>query len=367
MNHQKINHPKRSVDVAMRKRGAVPCLAAMGVVMALAAGVQGAPPLTLIQTVPLPGIKHFEHFEADPAGNRLFCLGGFEDGTLEVFDLRTTKHIRTVTGLQEGQQMVYRQDVNRLYIVGGGGNRITTEPGKVWIYDGRDYRLIKSLDVPLGPAWCGYDSGTNFIYVNGNGKNVKKPFSTVTVIDSTSGEQVAQFTLDGDTLTDFRFESSNPHMYVGEKNKKVIAVIDRNTQKVIETWPLTLGEGMTHMALDRADHRLFVSCQYGQLVVFDTQTGKELQALPINQYADDLQYDPAGGRLYVGCAGPKGLNHSTVDVIQQIDADHYKSLGQIVTEPGARNMIFVPQISRLFVSVPQHGNADSHILVFKVR
>lgn len=355
------------MNAEMRKREAAPFLAAAGIFMALAAGIQGAPPLKLIQTIPLPGIKHFEHFESDPKGNRLFCLAGVEEGTLEVFDTRTLRHIHTVTGLAEGQQLVYREDVNRLYIVGGGGNAITTQPGKVWIYDGKDYGLIKSLDVPPGVAWYGYDSATKYLYVCGNGRLLHKPDSTVTVIDTTAGEEIDQFKMDDEVLVDFQLETSNPNMYVGEKNSRVVAVVDRNARKVVAKWPVKLGEGMGHMALDRGNHRLFMGCRYGQIAIFDTQTGRELQPLLVNQYADDLQYDPASKRLYATCAGPVGLGHSTVDVFEEIDPDHYKSLGQILTEPGARNGILVPQINRFFVSVKQRGNTDSHILVFKVQ
>ncbi len=324
------------------------------------------PPLKLIQSAPLPGIQHFEHFGIDAKGNRLFSLAGVQEGKLEVFDIRTAQHLRSVGGLQEGQCLVYRQELDRIYVVGGGGNLIT-QPGKIWIYDGKDYSLIKSLDVPPGAAWCGYDAATKYLYVNGNGRLVQKPDSTVTVIDTSSGEEVARFEVDDDVITDFQIETSNPNIYTGERNKKLIAVIDRNTRTVIARWPVTLGEGLGHMALDRENHRLFVACRYGQVVIFDTQTGKELQALPISQYPDDLEYDPGSKRLYATCAGATGVGHSTVDVFKQIDPDHYKLLGQVLTEPGARNGILVPEVNRFFVAVPQHGRIDSHILVFKVQ
>src|SRR5258708_32418 len=176
------------------------------------------PPLKLIQIIPLPGIKHFEHFEADVKGNRLFSLSGIQEATLEVFDLRTGNRIRSIHGLEEGQCAVYREDVNRLYVVGGGGNLLTNQSGRVWIYDGEHYALIKRVDVPAGAAWCGYDVATKYLYVNGNGRLVQQPNSTVTVIDTTVGEEVARFTVDDDVITDFQLETSNPNIYTGERN-----------------------------------------------------------------------------------------------------------------------------------------------------
>jgi DNA-binding beta-propeller fold protein YncE len=324
-------------------------------------------PLKLIQTLPLPGIQHFEHFGIDAKGNRLFSLAGVQEGRLEVFDLRTGQHLRSVEGLQEGQCLVYRQDLNRLYVVGGGGNLITQQPGRVWIYDGNDYSLIKSLDVPPGAAWCSYDDASHYLYVNGNGRLVHKPDSTVTVIDTTLGEEVGRIIVDDDVLTDLQIDPSGSNLYTGERNKKLIAVIDRNTRKVVARWPVTLGEGLGHMALDFANHRLFVGCRYGQVVIFDTQTGKELQALPISQYPDDLEYDPVSKRLYATCAGAIGVGQSAVDVFQQIDRDHYKLIGQVITEPGARNGIVASAVNRFFVAAPQHEGIDSHLLVFQIQ
>jgi DNA-binding beta-propeller fold protein YncE len=351
-------------------RTAKATLLAIGIpFLAVAIKAQGAPqaPLKLIQSIPLPGVTHFEHFEVDAKGGRLFSLSGVQDSALDVFDLHTNKHLHRIQGLKEGQCSVYREDLNRLYIAGGGGNLLTKQPGRIWIYDAKDYSLIQSLDVPPGAAWCGYDPATKYLYVNGNGRLVNKPDSTVTIVDTSAAREVSQFLVNDDLITDFQLETSSPNMYTGERNKKLIAVIDRNTQRTVAMWPLTLGEGLGHMALDRKHHRLFVSCRYGQIVIFDTQTGKELQALPINQYADDLQYDSDSQRLYATCAGAVGVGQSTVDVFQRTDSDHYRLLGQVPTEHGARNGILVPQLARFFVAVPQSDLVDSHLLVFAVQ
>ena len=65
------------------------------------------------------------------------------------------------------------------------------------------------------------------------------------------------------------------------------------------------------MALDESHHRLFVGCRNtessGVIVVLDTLTGKELQAMPIAGWVDYLVYDSASRRLYATCGqGPEG-------------------------------------------------------------
>ncbi|HEY4780169.1 MAG TPA: hypothetical protein VIH54_00025, partial [Chthoniobacterales bacterium] len=106
--------------------------------------------------------------------------------------------------------------------------------------------------------------------------------------------------------------------------------------------------------------RLFSGCRSGSIAVLDTATGKQLQALPISKGVDDLIYDPLKKRIYAACDG-------TVDVYEQVDPDHYTLLGKIPTGPIAKTALLVPQMGRLFVAVPQHGETNAAVLVFTVQ
>lgn len=330
------------------------------------------PPLKLIQKIPVPEAAgretessrtgEFDHFGVDVKGNRLFsCDEG--NRTVEVFDMRTNKHIRTIGEgvIHEPHSLVYREDLNRIYVVDGD-----TQIGAVRIYDGKNYSLIKSIDLPPLADWSGYDPVTKYLYVNGNGVRVKKPFSVANIIDTTAGQLIGQITIDDNVITDFQVDPSNSNIYTGMRNKSLIAVIDRKARKVVATWPLTLGQGSGHEALDAATHRLFVNCRSGQMVVFNTQTGKELQAIPINQHSDDLSWDEKTKRLYVTASGGEG-GQPTLEAIQQIDPDHYKSLGEVTTEFGARTGILVPELHRFYVAAPKHGSNGQQILVYEVQ
>ncbi|MDE2276639.1 MAG: hypothetical protein KGK09_10110, partial [Burkholderiales bacterium] len=63
-----------------------------------AAPTAAGPPLRLAGRTPLPGYAgDFDHLLADVPGGRLFVAG--EDGSsLEVFDLASGRHLRTVKG-----------------------------------------------------------------------------------------------------------------------------------------------------------------------------------------------------------------------------------------------------------------------------
>jgi len=154
-------------------------------------------------------------------------------------------------------------------------------------------------------------------------------------------------------------ENSGPRIYLNNRAKSQVDVIDREKRTLIASWPITLAKTNVAMAYDEASHRLFIACRSGGVVVFDTQSGKELAVLPITKGVDDLVFDAASKRIYASCDGD-------VSVYQQSAPDSYKLLGKVATGPLARTALLVPQINRYFVGVPQHGTTNAEIMVFEV-
>jgi len=128
---------------------------------------------------------------------------------------------------------------------------------------------------------------------------------------------------------------------------------------VVASWPVTKCKGPVAMGFDESNHRLFVACRSGDIVVLNTETGKEVTALPMTKGVDDLTYDPAQRRIYAAGDG-------SVDVYQQTDRDNYKLAGKVPTGPVGRTARLVPELNRYFVAVPQHGMTSAEILVFEV-
>src|SRR5438309_4097653 len=154
-------------------------------------------------------------------------------------------------------------------------------------------------------------------------------------------------------------ETSSPRLYVNNKAKNQVDVVDRDKRAVIASWPVTKCKTNVAMALDEANHRLFIACRTASMVVMDTQSGKEITALPITKGVDDAVYDPTTKRIYTAADG-------SVDVYQQSSPDEYKLLAQIPTGPLARTARLVPELKRYFVALPQHGTDPAKILVFDV-
>ena len=165
----------------------------------------------------------------------------------------------------------------------------------------------------------GYDAATQRLYIVNGGKDAGQPYSMVSVVDTTAGKKLAEIRIDGETLEAMALDAFRPRLYQ-QPGPQSVAVVDRWKNTVVASWPVKLASDNVAMALDETHQRLFVGCRSGQAAVFDTNTGKELQALPITKGVDDMTYDVASKRLYA-------IGGGMVDVLQEVDADHFRALG----------------------------------------
>jgi DNA-binding beta-propeller fold protein YncE len=335
----------------MKKRYSM--LAAFLVLFAIPARGEDTPPLKLVQTVTLPKVAkgNFDHFAVDLKGDRLFATPEGSKAVL-VFELKTGKQIHTITGIEKPHAVLYREDLDRIYITDG-------EAGDVKIFDGKTYALVSSVKLLEDADSIGYDAKTKYLYIDNGGGDVHQTYSMLSVVDTTAGKKLADIKIDGDTLEAMALETSSPRIFVNNKAKNQVDVIDREKRAIVASWPVTKCKTNVAMAFDEADHRLFIACRTGNISVLDTESGKEITALPITKGVDDVVYDPASKRIYAACDG-------NVDIYQQSGPDEYKELAQVPTGPSARTARLVPELKRYFVGVPQHGTDPAKILIFDV-
>jgi DNA-binding beta-propeller fold protein YncE len=321
---------------------------------ALKANGADTAPLKLVARYEFPADvdSRFDHLIVDLKGHRLFTT---PHKSVDVFDLDTGKLIHRITEVEVPHALLYRQDLQRLYVTDG-------EPGALKIFDGKTYSLIKSVPLLPDADAIAYDPASNYLYIYNGGKDAKMTYSTISIVDTTRGEIVGDIKVDGDQLETMVLESSSPKMYVNNRAKNQVDVIDRNARKAVASWPVTLGKGNDPIALDELNHRLFVVCRSGQLVIFDTSTGAELQALPVGEFVDDLVFDAKSKRLYA----PSGVA-GTIDVYEQIDANHYRSLGKVPSGPWGKTGRLVPELKRYFVPVPKNETKNAEVLVYEVQ
>src|ERR1700747_2292084 len=246
-------------------------------VLGVAGRAQDATPLKLLETFKLsPDIKgNFDHFAVDLKTNRLFATPEGYKAVL-VFDVQSGKLIHTIRGIEKPHAILYREDLHRLYVTDG-------EAGELKIFDSRNYALLSNVKLLLDADSIGYDPETKLLYIDNGGGDVHETYSMISVVDTTAGKKVADMKVDGDTLEAMALEKASSRIYLNNKAKSQVDVIDREKRTLITSWPVTLAKTNVAMAYDEANHRLFIACRSGGIVVIDTQSGKDLSVLPITK------------------------------------------------------------------------------------
>ena len=311
-------------------------------------------PLKLVQSVDLPKYSgDFDHFAADLKGNRLF-LAAEDHGTLEVFDLNTTKWLKTIKGFDTPHSILYLPASQKLFVTDGGDSMSK-------VLSASDLKVLQKVTLTPGADSLVYDPDAHRAYVVTGGKDVKMKESVISVIDTTDFSKKADLKLDSAHVESMALESRGNRMFVNITDHNEIDVIDRSSMKVIDRWPLhDVGEN-SPMILDEPNHRLFVVCRKpAKLVVFDTEAGKQIGEWDTAGHSDGMAFDPVRKRIYV--PGAEGY----IAVYQQKDANHYELTAKVPSAPGAKTCLLVPELNRLYVAVsPGEGKFGARVLTFE--
>src|SRR5246127_5218257 len=308
--------------------------------------VPSAAPLKLKQTIPLSGVEgRIDHFAFDPAGDRLFvCALG--NNTVEVIGLRKGEPLRSITGLGTPQGVAYVPELDRVFVANDKG-------GMCRIYDGKSFQTVGELNLEDDADNVRYDEATKKIYIGfGSGG--------IAAVNAADGKQVGSIKLNAHPEA-FQLEKNGSRIFVNVPNSRHVAVIDRDKGEVIATWKTDLAFGNFPMALDEANHRLFVGCRLpSKLVVLNTDSGNVVVKIDISGDPDEVFYDNKHHRIYTICGAGK------INILDQIDPNTYAVSTKIDTADGARTGLFVPERHALFVAIPHRGSQDAEIREYEI-
>jgi DNA-binding beta-propeller fold protein YncE len=333
------------------------CMIAMAL-CALTVKGQEKLPLRLVATVPMPGFTgDFDHFGLDLKGNRLF-LASEAQKTVEVFDLRTGERLHSILGFGQPLTMAYLAESNRLIVTDGG------DTDAVMLVDCSEYKIINTLKLGPGVDHSAYNPHNKYFYVENGGAPEAKTH-VLSIIDTLSFKQVGEIAgLPGDSNEGMVIDREGKKLYVNLTGTDEVGVIDLGTLKVVAKWPLPSDAHVAHaITLDEPNHRLFTATRKpGQFIVFNTDTGKVVTALPCVGMNSDMWLDAARKRIYI-------TGSETASVIEQLDADHYVHIAEVPTAYRAKSSIFVPELKRLYVADSGKGKPDAKLAlqIFEVQ
>ena len=309
-------------------------------------------PLILIGAIPLPRVQgRIDHFALDRIHSRMFvsALGANSE---EVVSLSAQALIHTISGIPAPQGVVYSPETDKVFV--------GSDQGKLTIYNGSTYALIRTLDFGDDVDNLRYDAAEKRVYVGyGNEKT-----GAIAMVDAVRNQRLPEEFKLGAHPESFQLAASTPDLYVNLPDLNQIAAIDRNTHAVTR-WHIASG-GNFPMALDESNHRLFVCTRSpARLLVLDTSTGRLVTELPAVQDADDLYYDAARKRLYV----PGG--EGALDIFEQSTANRYTLKAKLTTALGARTAGYFGKgnkgFDRLYLAVPARDGHQAEVRIYSLQ
>jgi DNA-binding beta-propeller fold protein YncE len=318
----------------------------------LPAVAQSQEPLTLLTTVQLPEIDgDFDHFAYDLKRARLIAAAE-EHHTLELFDLKTGKHLRSILGFKAPHSIAYVPESDELFVTDG-------DDASCLILSASDFHRIGRIALGAGPDAALYDPSSSRYYIGNGGREEKAKTSVITILSTKDHQKVADVAIDGDNIEAMAIDHANKRLFVNIRDKKAVGVVDLTSNKTVTTWTAPGMNRNTPMKFDAPNQRLFVAGRTpGKFFVFDTTNGALITSMDCVDMADDLTWEPVLHRIYV--TGSHGIS-----VFHQSAKDTYTQLSRMETI-GGKTSIYVPELKQFYVMHPKAGADVASLLIYRV-
>src|SRR5882672_6800918 len=150
---------------------------------------QESKPLHLVKSIAVPGIpRKWDHFGVDLPGNRLF-VSSEDEPVIEIFDLRTGRHLRTLTGFKEIHNALPLPQLNKILVVDGGASEIK-------VLDYTSYKVTGHIELTIDADPIVYDGHSKLLYIVNGGRAAKTPYCLLSVVDVENEKKLADLKLD---------------------------------------------------------------------------------------------------------------------------------------------------------------------------
>lgn len=319
------------------------------------ARAQSAAPLELAKTVTLPGYTgDFDHIAIDRQRGRIL-VAAEDHATLEIFDLKTGEHLRTIDGFGAPHSLLVRPD-SPIILVTDSGKEMTA------VLDAETYARKGSIQLIPGADSAGYDAAANIWYIVTGGKDVDMKTAEIEAVNPDTGAKLGQITFNDNHVEAMAIEKNGDRLFINLAQTNKLAVVNRKTMTEIAEWPVPPAKGNAMVAFDEDAKRLYVICRDpGMVVVMDSDTGAVISTASAPLRADEVMMDIASHRLYV----PGGEGYTGVYDIS--DPNHVLQIAKVTTAPGAKTGLLLPDFKEMLLAAsPGDTKNIAKIMTYKL-
>lgn len=292
----------------------------------------------LLRTITVGGPGGWDYLTVDEPGRRVFVS---HETQVEVIDLASNNVSAKIPDTPGVHGIALAHDEGRGFVSNGRASTVT-------IFDLKTLAAISQVPTGKKPDAIVYDPSSHRVFaMNGGG-------DSSTVIDAASGKVVGTIELGGGP--EFATADGSGNVFVNLEDQSVALRIDAQSLTVKNRWPLAPCEHPSSMAIDRANHRLFIGCRSKVLAVVNSDNGNVIVTLPIGDHVDASAFDPATGLIF------NSTGEGTVDVFHEDSPDKYTAVERIPTHAGSKTMALDAETHQLLV--PSNASGTFQILLF---
>lgn len=240
----------------------------------------------VVNTLHLGGEGGWDYITPDPQTHRLFIT---RTTHTQVVDEKSGKVLGDIPDQKTAHGVAIVPRINRGFITDGGGS------GAIIVFDLTSYATLGRIPAVPDADGIIYDAATDQVLVSAGDSNALLAFKPE--IDPKSGK-IEPIQLGG--APEFLAVDGAGKAYINLEDKDAVAVVDLKARKVVARWPVAPGGKPVGMAIDAAQHRLFIGCRNPQkLIVMNTETGDVEADLPIGAGVDATGFEK--GQVFASC------------------------------------------------------------------
>jgi DNA-binding beta-propeller fold protein YncE len=214
------------------------------------------------------------------------------------------------------------------------------------IVDLKTLRTKAKADTGPNPDAILYVPGVQEVYTFNRARN--EP--SATVFEAKTGKVIATIKLPG-TPEFAVVDTKAGRVYNNIDNKDMVIAIDIKTHEIVAQWPTAPGGGGSGMAIDEANHRLFIGCD-DVMVMMDSVSGKVLGSVPIGAGVDANRFD-SGTKLAFASCGRAG----SVTIAKEETPEKLTVVQTLETARGARTMTLDPKTHKIYLAAVDYAQA----------
>jgi len=293
-------------------------------------------PYKILKTEKVGGDGGFDYVDADSAGRRLYIARGGpsrgEPGRITVFNLDTLKSEGEIPNASAHGAAVSTKTHHGF---------ATSKPVVMW--DTKDLKTIKTIDVQGGPDGILYEPFTDHVYILSHSE------PNVTVINAADGSVAGTIDLGG--APEQAVSDDKGHVYIDLENRGSIAVVDAAKMQKTATYSLEgKGDGCAGLALDAKNEILFAACREPQvMVILSAKDGKILTTLPIGQGCDGATFNPKTMEAF------SSQRDGTLTIIKEKSPTDFEVEQNLKTMTMAKTLTLDSKTGHIFLIAAEYG------------